>query len=248
MVTSKSWSFELFYWDLAFGLFFTALLGALTLGSLGSEGRTFFEDLAAMDWNSMKYALLGGIVWNFGNIFLTAAIAVAGMSIGFPIGGGLAWIGGIIFNYLLITLAGEVYPGNQALLWIGVVVIIVAICICGKAYGKMSASQASTPKKGILLAIVAGLAIMFFYGLVVKSLDPQYVAGGTGTLTPYTGVFCFAAGVSPVCCGWYGNTDSLYRRILLCRRCPYHYSHFQYVCHESSGSRKQGHNEGLSER
>lgn len=48
---------------------------------------------------------------------------------------------------LLITLAGEVYPGNQALLWIGVVVIIVAICICGKAYGKMSASQASTPKK-----------------------------------------------------------------------------------------------------
>ena len=153
MVTSKSWSFELFYWDLAFGLFFTALLGALTLGSLGSEGRTFFEDLAAMDWNSMKYALLGGIVWNFGNIFLTAAIAVAGMSIGFPIGGGLAWIGGIIFNYLLITLAGEVYPGNQALLWIGVVVIIVAICICGKAYGKMSASQASTPKKGILLAM-----------------------------------------------------------------------------------------------
>lgn len=224
MVTSKSWSFELFYWDLAFGLFFTALLGALTLGSLGSEGRTFFEDLAAMDWNSMKYALLGGIVWNFGNIFLTAAIAVAGMSIGFPIGGGLAWIGGIIFNYLLITLAGEVYPGNQALLWIGVVVIIVAICICGKAYGKMSASQASTPKKGILLAIVAGLAIMFFLWIGCKITR------------------------SPVCCGWYGNTDSLYRRILLCRRCPYHYSHFQYVCHESSGSRKQGHNEGLSER
>ena len=37
----KSWSFELFYWDLTFGLFFTALLGALTLGSLGGEGRTF---------------------------------------------------------------------------------------------------------------------------------------------------------------------------------------------------------------
>ena len=61
---------------------------------------------------------------------------------------------------------------------------MIAICICGKAYGKMSASQASTPKKGILLAIVAGLAIMFFYGLVVKSLNPQYVTGGTGTLTP----------------------------------------------------------------
>lgn len=58
-----------------------------------------------------------------------------------------------------------------------------------KAYGKLSSGKASTPKKGILLAIMAGIAIMFFYGLVVKSLDPQYVAGGTGTLTPYTGVF-----------------------------------------------------------
>ena len=36
---------------------------------------------------------------------------------------------------------------------------------------------------------------MFFYGLVVKSLDMQYVAGGTGTLTPFTGVFFFAVGI-----------------------------------------------------
>lgn len=189
MVAAKQWSFELFYWDLTVGLFLTALLGAVTLGSMGSEGRTFFQDLAVMDWSSIQYAFLGGVVWNFGNIFLTAAIAVAGMSVGFPIGGGLAWIGGIVFNYLLISLAGQTYQGNQLLLWSGVLVIIVAILICGKAYGKLSSGKASTPKKGILLAIMAGIAIMFFYGLVVKSLDPQYVAGGTGTLTPYTGVF-----------------------------------------------------------
>lgn len=100
MVAAKQWSFELFYWDLTVGLFLTALLGAVTLGSMGSEGRTFFQDLAVMDWSSIQYAFLGGVVWNFGNIFLTAAIAVAGMSVGFPIGGGLAWIGGIVFNYL----------------------------------------------------------------------------------------------------------------------------------------------------
>ena len=137
MVAAKQWSFELFYWDLTVGLFLTALLGAVTLGS----------------------------------IFLTAAIAVAGMSVGFPIGGGLAWIGGIVFNYLLISLAGQTYQGNQLLLWSGVLVIIVAILICGKAYGKLSSGKASTPKKGILLAIMAGIAIMFFYGLVVKSLE-----------------------------------------------------------------------------
>lgn len=196
MVAAKKWSFELFYWDLTIGLFVTALIAALTLGSLGSDGRTFFDDLAVMDWSSIRYALLGGIVWNFGNIFLTAAIAVAGMAIGFPIGGGLAWIGGIIFNYLLITFSGQVYPGNQMLLWIGVAIIIVAILVCAKIYGKVSSTNTtSNPKKGIMLAVVAGLAIMFFYGLVVKSIDPQYVAGGTGTLSPFTGVFFFATGV-----------------------------------------------------
>lgn len=195
LVATKDWSFELFYWDLTIGLFLTALLGALTLGSLGNEGRTFFEDLAMLDWNSLKYALLGGIVWNFGNVFLSGAIATAGMSVGFPIGGGLGWIGGIIFNYILIALAGQVYPGNQILLWIGVAIIIVAILICSKAYGNLSSSKSETPIKGILLAIVSGIAFMFFYGLVVKSLDPQYVTGGTGTLTPYTGVFFFAVDI-----------------------------------------------------
>ena len=99
-------------------------------------------------------------------------------------------------GYLLIAFTGQAYPGNQLLLWIGVAVIIIAILICGKAYGRLSSGKSGvTPKKGILLAVMAGIAIMFFYGLVVKSLDPQYVTGGTGTLSPYTGVFFFALGV-----------------------------------------------------
>ena len=118
------------------------------------------------------------------------------MSVGFPIGGGLAWIGGIVFNYLLIVIAGESYPGNQLLLWIGVLVICVAIFICSKAYSKLSSDgKQGGAAKGIILALIAGIAIMFFYGLVVKSLDAQYVKGGTGSLTPYTGVFFFALGV-----------------------------------------------------
>lgn len=195
MVSSPRWSFTLFYWDLTLGLFLTALLAAVTLGSLGDEGRTFFEDLRALDWSSIKYAVIGGIVWNFGNVFLSAAIDVAGISVGFPIGGGLGWVGGIVFNYLLITLSGQLYPGNQILLWIGVVIIIAAILICSAAYKRLSNKEQSTPTKGIVLAALSGVAFMFFYGFVVKSLDPQYVAGGTGTLTPYTGVFFFAVGI-----------------------------------------------------
>ena len=196
LVAARQWSFELFYWDFTFGLFLTAALGALTLGSMGTDGISFFQNLEQLNDNSVLYALLGGIVWNFGNIFLTAAIAVAGMSVGFPIGGGLAWIGGIVFNYLLIVIDGESYPGNQLLLWIGVLVICVAIFICSKAYSKLSSDgKQGGAAKGIILALIAGIAIMFFYGLVVKSLDAQYVKGGTGSLTPYTGVFFFALGV-----------------------------------------------------
>lgn len=196
LVAARQWSFELFYWDFTFGLFLTSALGALTLGSMGTDGISFFQNLEQLNDNSVLYALLGGIVWNFGNIFLTAAIAVAGMSVGFPIGGGLAWIGGIVFNYLLIVIAGESYPGNQLLLWIGVLVICVAIFICSKAYSKLSSDgKQGGAAKGIILALIAGIAIMFFYGLVVKSLDAQYVKGGTGSLTPYTGVFFFALGV-----------------------------------------------------
>jgi glucose uptake protein len=194
LVIDKNWSTELFYWDFSIGLFFTALLGALTLGCLGSDGVSFIENLTQMDTSSVAYALLGGVIWNFANVFLASSIAVAGMSVAFPIGGGIGWIGGIIFNYLLILIAGQAYPGNQVLLWSGIAVIIIAIILNGKAYGKLADSQKSTPVKGILLALASGIGLMFFFGLVVKSIAPEYVSGGTGTLTPYTGVFFFGLG------------------------------------------------------
>jgi len=200
LVAQKNWSFELFYMDFTIGLVLTALLGAITLGSMGSQGPTFFADLGNLDSYSVFYAVLGGIVWNFGTIFLTAAMAVAGMSVGFPIGGGLGWIGGIIFNYLLVTASGSQYPGNETLLWAGVAVIVIAILLNGKAYSKMTSAEKKTPTKGIILALISGMAIIFFYGLVVKSIDPQYggaVAAADGTsghLNPYTAVFFFSIG------------------------------------------------------
>ncbi len=195
MVQDKKWSFELYYWDLTIGLFITAVIGALTLGSFGTDGPSFFQNLSECDPGSLGWAVLGGIVWNFANIFLTAAIAIAGMSIGFPLGGGLGWIGGIIFNYLLILLSGEVYPGNSTMLWIGIVIVVAAILLCTEVYRRTSSGANTTPVKGIVLAVVAGIGLIFFYGLVVKSISPEYVAGGTGTLTPYTAIVGFAVGI-----------------------------------------------------
>lgn len=44
-LASKEWRFELFYWDYTIGILLTALLLAFTLGSIGTEGWHFLEDV-----------------------------------------------------------------------------------------------------------------------------------------------------------------------------------------------------------
>src|SRR4030043_2134063 len=126
-LAARTWRFELFYWDFTLGLLLTAAIAAFTLGNLGTEGRPFLTDIAQANSSSIINAMLGGIVWNLGNILLVAAIAVAGMSGGFPLGGGIAWILGIIFNFILILIDKGKPEGNVWLLFAGVVVIIAAI-------------------------------------------------------------------------------------------------------------------------
>ncbi len=193
-LAAKTWRFELFYWDMVTGLLLLATIAAFTLGSMGSEGRTFIEDLCQTDLSSIGSAMLGGIVWNLGNLLLVAAIAVAGMSVGFPIGGGIAWVLGILVNYLLVISRTGQSNDNDLMLFFGVIVIIVAIILSMLSYKRLASENKSPTLKGILLSVSAGLLIAFFYGLVVNSLDPQFVEGGGGKLTPYSGAFFFALG------------------------------------------------------
>lgn len=193
-LAARTWRFELFYWDFVIGLLATSLLAALTLGSTGQTGRTFIADLAQADLSSIGWAMLGGAVWNAGNLLLVAAIAVAGMAIGFPIGGGIAWVLGILINFLLVIAAGKVNPGNTTLLFVGVAVIIVAIALSMRAYSQLASAVKQGGAKGILLSVAAGLFIAFFYGLVVKSSDPAFVSGGAGKLMPLTASFFFTLG------------------------------------------------------
>jgi glucose uptake protein len=194
-LAEKNWRFELFYWDLSIGLLLTAALAALTLGNFGDEGRTFFADLKQADFKSIFSAALGGAVWNLGNLLLVAAIAVAGMSVAFPIGGGLAWVLGILVNYILILLDKGAPEDDPKILFSGVGVIVIAIIITMIAYRRLASKTEKPTLKGILLSVFAGLLIAFFYGLVVNSLDNQFVSGGNGTLTPFTAVFFFAIGI-----------------------------------------------------
>ena len=194
-IAAKTWRFELFYWDMVIGIVVVCALAAFTLGSFGNDGRPFMTDLQTADFKSIGFAMLGGALWNLGTLLLVAAISVAGMSIAFPIGGGIAWILGTIINYIIIVSGGEVPSQKPTLLWIGVVVIILAIAISSIIYKRVSKIRKKPSFAGIALSVIAGFVIAFFYGFVVKAIDPAFIPGSTGNLTPYTALFFFSMGV-----------------------------------------------------
>src|SRR5688572_28954596 len=97
-LASKTWRYELFYWDYVIGILILSLIMAFTLGSTGERGRSFLDDLAQADAASIRSALLGGVIFNAANILLSTAIAIAGMSVAFPVGIGIALVLGVIVN------------------------------------------------------------------------------------------------------------------------------------------------------
>lgn len=193
-LAAKTWRFELFYWDYVIGLVLTALLWGFTLGSMGDNGQPFWEDVMQATKVSIFYAMLGGIVWNIGNLLFVAAIALAGMAVAFPIGGGIAWLGGILFNYFIEDAAAEMGTLPKTMLFIGVGIIFVAIYLCMLAYKKLAAHQQKPSTLGIVLSVLAGLFFAFFYGFVVKSFNPDFVDGGAGNLGPFSGTLFFTLG------------------------------------------------------
>lgn len=190
-LASKSWRFELFYWDYVLGILLFSLFSAFTLGSIGDEGRNFMADLKQADWENIGSALLGGIVFNAGNILLSASIAIAGMAVAFPVGVGIALVLGVIINYV------NAPKGDPTLLFIGVGLVTLAILVNAWAYklkNKGSADKANT--KGIVIAVIAGVLMAFFYRFIAASMDlANFVSPEVGKMTPYTAVFIFSVGI-----------------------------------------------------
>ena len=188
-LASKNWNFQLFYWDYTIGLVLLSLLLGLTLGSSGTSGRSFIPDLQQATSLALGSAFLGGVIFNIANLLVVAAIDLAGMAIAFPIAIGLALVLGVIINYL-----GEA-TGNPFLLFSGVAIVTLAIVLNALAYNKMSSSQGATSTKGIVISIIAGIIMSFFYRFVADSLAGDFSNPEAGKLTPYSAVFVFSLGV-----------------------------------------------------
>lgn len=189
-LASKNWRFELFYWDYAIGMLLFSLVSAFTLGSMGSEGRSFLNDLAQADMGNIGSALIGGVIFNAGNILLSAAIAIAGMAVAFPVAIGLALVLGVLVNYI-----GE-QKGDPVFIFIGVALVVVAIILNALAYRRSASSTNKVSSKGILLSLVAGVLMSFFYRFIAASMDlHDFIHPAAGKMTPYTAVFIFSIGV-----------------------------------------------------
>lgn len=179
-----TWRFELFYWDYTIGILLTSVLFAVTFGSFGSSGEPFFQSLQTVHFGSFGKAFLSGIIFNIANILLVGAISIAGMSVAFPIGIGIALVAGTIFSYLVKPV------GYPLFLFSGVTLVLIAIILDAIAYKRKEAgSKNSSLKKGVMISIISGVLMSFFYPFIASSMR------GTHPLTPYSAIFFFAIGV-----------------------------------------------------
>ena len=189
-LAGKTWRFELFYWDYAFGVFLMAIIFALTMGSFGTEGRGFIDDLRLAHWENIRSAMLGGVIFNVANILLVAAIALAGMSVAFPVGIGLALVLGVVINYISEP------AGNPWMLFPGVALIAAAIILDALAYRRLPGSEKGGGLKGLVLSVLCGILMGNFYRFVVAAMPAgNFGSMPEGCLTPYTAMFFFTLGI-----------------------------------------------------
>ena len=204
-MASKKWTFQLFYWDYSLGVLILSLILAFTMGSTGDEGRSFLTDLGQADGKAIGSALLGGVVFNLANLLIVVAINIAGMAVAFPIGIGLALVIGVVVNYVATPL------GNPIVLSIGVILVALAIVLDAFAYRKASRGKMSTTTKGIVISILGGILMGFFYRFVAASMVSDFAVPEAGKLTPYTASVIFAVGLLLSNFAW--NTFFMYKPV-----------------------------------
>ncbi len=191
-LAAKSWRYELFYWDYVIGILIFSLLAGFTLGSFGDSGRSFVPDLMQADKSNIISAIIGGVIFNAANILLSASIALAGMAVAFPLGVGIALVLGVFVNYFSAP------KGDPFMLFLGVALVVIAVILNGIAAGKMktNSEENQSRKKGVLLALVAGVLMAFFYRFVAAAMDlNNFEAPAVGMLTPYSAFFVFSIGI-----------------------------------------------------
>ncbi len=188
-LATKEWRFQLFYWDYSIGVLLFTLILALTMGSIGTMGRSFIADIQQADSASIGWAMLGGVVFNLANILLVVAIDIAGMAVAFPVGIGLALVLGVIYNYLPVPAEYK-----APILFMGVACVAGAIVVNALAYRKLSTDKKTTTF-GVVISVICGIIMSLFFFLVTKAIAGNMNTPEAGKMTPYTALVFFSLGL-----------------------------------------------------
>jgi glucose uptake protein len=192
------WRFELFYFDFAFGLLVTALILAFTVGNLGYDGFDFLDDLQHTGKRQWVFCFAAGMIFNFANLLLVAAVSVAGTVLAFPVGMGV----GLILATVLSFAASR--SGNGAMILVGAGLVLVSALVNAIGHrllaqqrheelardGKARSTRRPSGAKGIVLALVSGLLMGSFWPLLDKAREGDLGMGPYAIGTLFTcGVF-----------------------------------------------------------
>lgn len=177
----KDWRVELFYLDYAFGIFFSAILIGLTLGTFFGPS-SFAPQLLAADRASWLYACAAGALWNCGNVLLMIGVSRVGLAVAFPLSIGLALIVGVVGSYIVMP------RGNPTLLALGVAIVFAAIIFNSLAYKASAKSKQVPATAGLVVCLLAGVLFSGFGPLVGKALSSHRPLG------PYGVTFFFTLG------------------------------------------------------
>src|ERR1043165_8892428 len=174
---TKSYRFELFYWDYAIGIVLTSIILALTMGG-GIQ-----RDAAPMNF---LFALIAGFIFNIANVLLVAGIEIVGLAVAFPIAIGIALVEGVVLSYAIQPKGSAGLPGA------GVVMAVLAVILIGKAYGALGGDRVVS-RKGIVVCIVSGLLMGSIAPFITRAMT------AARPLTPYTVAVLFTLGAF-LCC------------------------------------------------
>ncbi len=207
------WRFEVYSIDFALGALLLAVLGAFTVGSMGSEISAQDNYLLSAK-TQMIYAFAAGCVVNLALMLFVASVDLAGMAVAAPIVMGLALIVGEIWQYV------GAQKGSVAALAGGCVLVLVSGVTVALAKGKLEgvrsrlaaaaklleepAVDAAVPAKkkrvdevkgpgalrGVWIAIPAGFLLGLFYPILSISME-----GELGLSNPFAEMVIFSIGM-----------------------------------------------------
>jgi glucose uptake protein len=200
------WRFELYFYDFALGFALLAVAAAFTGGTLASSELSFQENFLVAGYRNVAYVVIAGIIFNVGNMLLTATVSAAGMALAFGVTSAVA--------LTVATLRALLFesPNGMLVALAGVLLLLAAGALAGYAYGKVLESRAEAGRQaamqadpraksgkrpagsaGAALPIILGVAGGIALGLFRPLLDLGRV--GDNGVAPYGLALLFAGSI-----------------------------------------------------